>query len=298
MKSTDSLRRLLALLLTLTLLSIAAACGGSDDDDAEEEEGGGGTEVAAAPYKTTGNEGSITGAVNFTGAQPAGRPISMDADPACSSSNPNAQAEDVVVKDGKLQNVFVYVKDGKTAPDNKSIASLTFDAPAPEAVLDQRGCQYHPHVLGMTTTQNLKVLNSDQTTHNVHPSPKSNQEWNQSQPANAPPIVQKFTRPEILVPVKCNQHPWMKSYVGVLRHPFFSVSGEGGRFEIKGLPPGTYTVVAWHEKFGEKSQTVTVAAKEAKSQDFSFDEKTASDTPRGGSLTLVPAVELPMPMKH
>ena len=296
MMPTTSLRRFLILLLSLTLLSLAAACG-SDDDEAEDEDNAN-SETAAAPYKPTGNEGSITGTVAFTGAAPASRPISMDADPACSSSNPNAQAEDVVVTDGKLHNVFVYVKDGKTTPDNKSIASFSFDPPAPEGVLDQHGCQYRPHVMGLMTTQNLKVTNSDQTTHNVHPSPKSNAEWNQSQPSGAPPIVQKFNRPEILVPVKCNQHPWMKSYVGVLRHPFFAVSGDGGRFEIKGLPPGTYTVVAWHEKFGEKSQSVTVAAKEAKTQDFSFDEKTASDEVRGGSLTLMPALELPMPTKH
>ncbi|MDT7602122.1 MAG: hypothetical protein QOF61_119 [Acidobacteriota bacterium] len=290
-------RRLLALLITLALLSLSVACGSSDDEADDEDNSNTGTETAGAKYTPSGNEGSVVGTVNFTGAAPAVKPISMDADPFCASSNPNARAEDVVVNDGKLQNVFVYVKDGKTA-DGKSITGYAFDPPAPDATLDQHGCQYHPHVLGMMTTMNFKVTNSDQTTHNVHPSPKSNTEWNQSQSAGAPPITQKFTRPEILVPVKCNQHPWMKSYVGVLRLPFFAVSGADGKFEIKGLPPGTYTLVAWHEKFGEKSQSVTVGAKESKTQDFSYDGTTASASLSGGSLKLMPALDLPMIMKH
>jgi hypothetical protein len=299
MKSEVNVRRFFALLITLTLLSLSVACGSSDDTADEEDNSNGGTDTAATKYTPTGNEGSIVGTVNFTGAAPAIKPISMDADPYCASSNPGAHAEDVVVNDGKLQNVFVYIKDGKTAT-GKSITGYAFDAPAPDATLDQHGCQYHPHVLGMMTTMNFKVTNSDQTTHNVHPSPKGNEEWNQSQSGGAPPIVKKFTRPEILIPVKCNQHPWMKSYVGVMRLPFFAVSGADGKFEIKGLPPGTYTVVAWHEKFGEKTQTVTIGAKESKTQDFSYDGTAASAEVRGGSLTLMPALELPMlmDMKH
>ncbi|MFL6227887.1 MAG: carboxypeptidase regulatory-like domain-containing protein [Pyrinomonadaceae bacterium] len=291
-------RRLLALLITLALLSLSVACGSSDDEADDEDNSNTGTETAAAKYTPNGNEGSIVGTVNFTGAAPAVKPISMDADPYCASSNPNAHIEDVVVNDGKLQNVFVYVKDGKTA-DGKSIAGFAFDPPAPEATLDQHGCQYHPHVLGMMTTQNFKVTNSDQTAHNVHPTPKSNPEWNQSQSAGQPPIIKQFSRAEILVPIKCNQHPWMKSYLGVMRNPFFAVSGADGKFEIKGLPAGTYTLVAWHEKFGEKTQSVTVGAKEAKSQDFAYDGSTASAELRGGSLTVMPALELPMGgMKH
>jgi hypothetical protein len=291
-------RRLLVLLVALALISLSVACGSSDDEADDEDNSNTGTETAGAKYTPTGNEGSIVGTVNFTGAAPAVKPISMDADPFCASSNPNARAEDVVVNDGKLQNVFVYIKDGKTA-DSKSITGYAFDPPAPDATLDQHGCQYHPHILGMTTAMDFKVTNSDQTAHNVHPSPKSNTEWNQSQTPGQAPIVKKFTRPEILIPVKCNQHPWMKAYVGVMRLPFFAVSGADGKFEIKGLPPGTYTVVAWHEKFGEKSQSVTVGAKESKSQDFSYDGSTASAELRGGSLKVMPAIELPMGgMKH
>jgi hypothetical protein len=296
MFETVSVRRFLVLLISLSLLSLSVACG-SSDDEADDEDNSNGTQTAAGvPYKVTGNEGSITGTVAFTGATPAIKPISMDADPVCASTNPNARAEDAVVNDGKLQNVFVYVKDGKTA-DGKSITGYTFDPPAPDATLDQHGCQYHPHVMGMMTTMNFKVTNSDQTTHNVHPSPKSNTEWNQSQSSSAPPIIKQFSRPEI-IPVKCNQHPWMKAYVAVQRNPFFGVSGADGKFEIKGLPPGTYTIVAWHEKFGEKTQTVTIAAKESKTQDFSYDGAGATASAGGSSLPLAEAIDLPMIMKH
>jgi hypothetical protein len=296
MFETVSVRRFLVLLISLSLLSLSVACG-SSDDEADDEDNSNGTQTAAGvPYKVTGNEGSITGTVAFTGATPAIKPISMDADPVCASTNPNARAEDAVVNDGKLQNVFVYVKDGKTT-DGKSITGYTFDPPAPDATLDQHGCQYHPHVMGMMTTMNFKVTNSDQTTHNVHPSPKSNTEWNQSQSSSAPPIIKQFSRPEI-IPVKCNQHPWMKAYVAVQRNPFFGVSGADGKFEIKGLPPGTYTIVAWHEKFGEKTQTVTIAAKESKTQDFSYDGAGATASAGSGSLPLAEAIDLPMIMKH
>ena len=225
-------------MLAAAMLSLMLACGGSDDDEDVAEEDGAATETAGTPYKSSGNEGSITGAVNFTGEAPAPKPISMDADAACAQSNPNPQTEDVVVKDGKLANVFVYIKDGKTT-EGKSITSFAFEVPATEVVLDQKGCRYLPHVLGIMAGQKLKVLNSDPTAHNVHPSPKSNKEWNQSQPAGAQPIIQSFTRAEVVVPVKCNQHPWMKANIGVMKHPLYSVSAENGAFEIKGVPPGT-----------------------------------------------------------
>jgi hypothetical protein len=290
-----SLRRLLALLVALSLLSLAVACGSSDDDEAEDDDTGNPTETAGTPYKPTGNEGTITGTVAFTGAAPAAKSISMDADPACSSANPNAQAEDVVVKDGKLQNVFVYIKDGKVG--DKSLASYKFDPPAPEAVLDQHGCQYHPHVLGIMSTQQLKVVNSDQTTHNVNVQPKSNQGFNQAQSQGAPPISKSFPRAEVVIPIKCNQHPWMKSYLNVMRTPFFGLSGADGRFEIKNVPPGTYNVVAWHEKFGEQSMSVTVGAKESKTQDFAYDG-TAKAAAARGSLEVLPAIEFPMLSHH
>lgn len=290
------LRRALALLLTVSMLSLALACGGDDDDLADEEEDGA-TETAAAAYKPSGNEGTIAGVVNLNGTAPERKPISMDADNACAANNPNPLSEDAVVNNGKVQNVFVYVKDGKTS-EGRSITAYTFTPPTPEVLLDQKGCQYTPHVLGIMTTQQLKVTNSDATTHNVNVQPKSNQGFNQAQGQAAPAIVKTFPRAEAQVPVKCNQHPWMKAYLNVMRHPFFAVSGADGTFQIAGLPPGTYTLAAWHERFGEKTQTVTVGAKEQKTQDFQFDAAKASLDFRPGSLEVMPAVEFPMLMKH
>ena len=299
MMDSKRIRRLLALLLAACLLSFAlAACGGGDDEDlAEEEDEGAATASAGTPYTSKGDEGTIAGVVNFTAAAPEPKPISMDADPNCAANNPNPQTEDVVVKDGKLENVFVYVRDGTTA-DGKKITGLRFNVPADKAHLDQKGCRYTPRVIGLMTGQTLSVTNSDPTAHNVHPIPQKNPEWNQSQPAGAQPIEKTFNRPETLIRVKCNQHPWMLSYVGVLAHPFFGVSREGGRFEIRGVPPGTYTLVAWHEKYPEKTASVTVGARESKTQDFTFDGAGASAELRGGSLRVLPAIEFPMAGKH
>jgi plastocyanin len=292
--STKRARSWVALLVALCLLTFAAACGGDDDDeDIAEDDAAESTETAGVKYTTTGNEGTLTGTVNFTGDAPAPKPISMDQDPVCGQTNPNATSEEVVVKDGKLQNVFVYVKDGKTA-DGKNFTTLAFDAPAQTQVLDQHGCQYVPHILGVQTGQKLDVKNSDQTAHNVNLQAKSNPAFNQSQAPGAATIQKTFSRAEVLIPVKCNQHPWMKSYIGVMKHPFYAVSGADGKFEIKGLPPGTYNVVAWHERLKEQTQSVTVAAKESKSQDFSFTAASARNTLEGGSLEVLPALELPM----
>ncbi|HEX8071006.1 MAG TPA: carboxypeptidase regulatory-like domain-containing protein [Pyrinomonadaceae bacterium] len=292
----ERVRRLLALLLVAGLLSLALAACSSDDEDEAEGDGEDGA-PAAVKYTPSGNEGQIIGTIAFNGNAPAPQPISMDADPACSQNNPNPHTETVVVKDGKLANVFVYIKDGKTA-DGKTISTLTWDTPGTEAVLDQKGCHYVPHVLGLMAGQKLKITNSDPTAHNVHPLPKTNKEFNQSQPASAPPLEASFPRAEVVIPVKCNQHPWMKAYIGVMKSPLYAVSSEDGRFTITGVPQGTYTVAALHESFGEKTMSVTVGAKEIKTQDFAFDAQKASAQPFGGSLPVGPALEVPMPMKH
>jgi len=286
-------RSLVAMLIAIAMMSLMLACGSSDDDDDAELDDEETETVAATAYKPSGNEGSITGTISFEGTPPEPKLISMDADAACAAANPNPVTEEVVVKDGKLANVFVYVKEGKLTEGGRSVSNLSFDVPSAPVTLDQKGCQYTPHVLGIMTKQQLRVLNSDQTAHNVHPLPKSNQEWNQSQSPGAPPLEKTFTRPETLIPVKCNQHPWMKSYVGVLAHPLYAVSADGGQFEIKGVPPGTYTVVAWHEKLGEKTQQVAVGAKESKTQDYSF-AGSGTASLNGGSLTVLPDLEFPM----
>jgi len=183
----------------------------------------------------------------------------MSQDPACKGTN---EAETLVADKGGLANVFVYVKDG--------LGNRTFDVPKDPVVLDQSGCRYHPHVLGVMAGQNVQIKNDDPTTHNIHPTPKDNREWNESQPPQAAPIEKSFAREEIMLPVKCNQHPWMKMYVSVVKSPFYAVTGPDGKYEIKGLPPGDYTIAFVHEKLGEQTQKVTVAPKEAKTVDQSF----------------------------
>jgi plastocyanin len=202
---------------------------------------------------------TISGTVKFDGAAPKASKIDMSQDPGCKGAN---QAENVVVTGGDLANVFVYVKDG--------LGSRTFDVPKDPVVLDQQGCRYHPHVLGVMTGQTVQIKNDDPTTHNIHPTPKDNREWNESQPPSSPAIEKSFAREEIMLPVKCNQHPWMKMYVNVVKNPFFAVTGMDGKYEIKGLPPGDYTIAFLQEKLGEQDQKVTVAAKETKTVDQSF----------------------------
>jgi plastocyanin len=288
-----SRRYWLAIFLVVSLLSFVVACSKSEDDDDEDTP----AETAGAPYKTTGNEGTITGKVTFDGATaPESKTIDMAADGACAAKNPNAVAEDIVVKNGAVEYVFVYIKDGQTTEGAKKLDSFKWDAPA-EAKLDQNGCHYVPHVIGVQVGQKLNVTNSDPTTHNVNVQPKNNDPFNQAQGPSAAPITATFKRAEILIPVKCNQHPWMKSWIGVLKHPFFAVTKEDGTFEIKNVPPGTYTLEAWHEKFGTKTAQIKVDSKGTVTQEFKMGATTAS-SPQSGGLQVLPAIDLPMLLRQ
>lgn len=208
--------------------------------------------------------GSISGKISFTGTKPAPKVIHMDTEPACvqANSGPVYTQELEVNANGTLKEVFVAVTDG--------LGDRTFEVPKTAVTLDQKGCVYHPHVIGLVAGQQLQILNSDGTTHNIHPMPKNNPEWNTSMPPKARPLEKKFNRAEMMIPVKCNVHPWMKAYLGVMKHPYFSVAGDDGTFEIKGLPPGDYTITAWQEKLGTQTMKVTVGPKEAKTADFTF----------------------------
>jgi hypothetical protein len=292
--STKQLRVGIILTIVLSLLAIGSSCSKAPTNDTAT-----GTDAPATGPAYTAGDGSVTGAIAFNGAAPAPKKIDASADPACGQANPNLTTEDTVVKDGKLANVFVYVKDGTTA-DGKKIADFSYPTPSAAVALDQKGCHYVPHVLGIQTNQKLSITNSDPTQHNIHPTPKSNPEWNQTQPNGAAAIEKSFARAEVLIPVKCNQHPWMKSYIGVLKHPFFAVSGEDGTFTIKGLHPGTYTVAAWHEKGGpngtEKTMQVTVPAGGAGKADFAFGDAATASTKPG--LEMMPALEVPLIGRH
>ena len=155
--------------------------------------------------------------------------------------------------------MFVYVKDG--------LGNRTFDVPKDAVTIDQQGCKYHPHVLGVMAGQNIEIKNDDPTTHNIHPTPQANREWNESQPPRPLRIEKSFAREEIMLPVKCNQHPWMRMYINVVKSPFYAVTGPDGKYEIKGLPPGDYTIAFVQEKLGEQTQKVTLAAKDSKTVD-------------------------------
>jgi plastocyanin len=205
----------------------------------------------------------VAGRVVLDGAVPANPPIKLSGDPYCVAQNPNgATFENFVVTDGGIENVFVYVKDG--------LGNYYFDAPTEPAKLDQQGCRYQPHVLGIRTGQPLEISNSDDTMHNVHAMPEANREFNVGQAIKHQVDRRTFTAPEVMVPFKCDVHSWMRAYIGVMNHPYFAVTHGGGKFELKNLPAGTYTVEAWHEKLGTQTQKVTVAEKQAADITFTF----------------------------
>ena len=194
---------------------------------------------------------------------PASAPIKLDSDPACAQQHPGGLPPDsFVVSSGGLENVFVYVKDG--------LGDYYFETPTTAVTLDQKGCHYTPHVFGVRAGQPLEIVNSDPTLHNVNAMAKVNQSFNLGQAIQGMKNQKVFKTPEVMVHIKCDVHNWMNAYAGVLNHPYFAVTANGGSFELKGLPPGTYTIEAWHEKLGTQTQSVTLAAKESKPITFAF----------------------------
>src|SRR5271156_4478715 len=245
--------------LALCCLLLTAACTKKEEQPANTMSA---EQPAMAPAATPidpATVATVNGTVKFEGVAPKPPKIDMSVDPACKGMK---EAENLVVTNGDLANVFVYVKDG--------LGSRTFDVPKDAVVLQQSGCKYHPHVLGVMAGQTIEIKNDDQTTHNIHPTPKDNREWNESQPPGAAPLDETFARQEVAIPVKCNVHPWMKGYIAVFKHPFFAVTTKDGKFELKGLPPGTYTIEAWQEKYGVVDQQVTIGPKDSKTVSFTF----------------------------
>ncbi|HEY7471747.1 MAG TPA: carboxypeptidase regulatory-like domain-containing protein [Gemmatimonadota bacterium] len=262
--------------LTLAAVFAAFACGG----------GGGGeeadTDVAveeAGPVVSPDSAATITGVVNFTGTAPAMEPIDMSEEPTCAEQHTEpATTETVVASDGKLANVFVYVKDG--------LGDRAFPTPSTGVTIDQHGCVYHPHILGIQTGQDLIIKNSDGILHNINTQPTVNQGFNVSQPV-VMETSKTFSSPEIMIPVKCDVHGWMHAYIGVQPHPYMAVSGSDGTFRIENLPPGTYTIEAWHETYGTQTQTVTVAAQGTGEVTFDYSSDMAGrPVPMGDPIDL------------
>jgi plastocyanin len=236
------------------VLGTAAACGKSE-------------EAPPAPAAVTNpvdpaTAGSIAGVVTLDGRAPAPQPINMDSDPYCTRQPPNTTEAVVAGEGAGLQNVFVYVKDG--------LGNRVFPVPSTAVVLDQKGCRYTPHVLGIQVGQSLEILSSDNTLHNVHAMPQQNREFNKAHQLAGIKHTHVFSTREVMVPFKCDVHKWMNAYVGVVDHPFHAVTADNGRFELKGLPPGTYTVEAWHETLGTQTQMVTVGEKQTSDVSFTF----------------------------
>ena len=222
-------------------------------------------EISEKPlYYATGNEVSLVGTISVKGKLPPNRRIDMTADPVCVKVNPVAYIDTILTNQNYLMNAFVYVK-------GDTLKGYRFEIPDSPVVLQQRNCRFEPHLFGLRVGQPLQIINADPTVHNVHPTPKLNQEWNYSQAPGGPPMVKTFARAEVLIPIKDNQHPWERAFVAVMDHPYFAISDKLGKFEIRGLPAGTYKLVVWHEEFGEQEIEVTLVPGEIRSADFTFD---------------------------
>jgi plastocyanin len=213
--------------------------------------------------------GAVGGTIRFAGKPPTPVKIDMSMDPVCSMTGGDNFAEQYAVHDGKLANVYVYIKSGPPAA-----MSATAPASAP-VVLDQVGCKYTPHVIALMRGGSVEFRNSDGTMHNIHtlPTATGSQSIDISQGAKGPPQIKQFNQPEVMIPVRCNNHPWMNAFINVSTTPFFAVTDAGGHFSISGLPAGTYTLAAVHEKMGEQTVTVTIEPKGSAKADFSFSAK-------------------------
>jgi plastocyanin len=258
--------------LALTLALIATGCGG----DAKKSEP---APVAAPPPQAVSfyrvdatTAGTVRGTITYRGPKPTATVVAMDAEKACvdmHTGKPVPDGQIVLGSGGSLANAFVYIKDG--------FEGKKFESPKDPVVLDQKGCMFSPRILGVQAGGPLAVRNSDPIEHNVHPVPKNNYEWNEGMSPDSPDVVHRFARKEVMFRVKCNLHPWMRAWIGVVEHPYFAVTGLDGSFDLKNVPPGDYTVAVWHEQLGEIEKRVTVAPSSSQSLSFTLGGNAGKD---------------------
>jgi len=239
-----------AISITLLITGLLTGCSTAPKTETKAEK----TTPAAPVYFQVdpATAGSVTGKILFTGKKPAKKKIDLSEDPQCVKLHPAGLYDESVVvnPDGTLSNVFVYIKQG--------LEGKTFAIPAEAVTIDQSGCAFRPRVLGIQTGQTLNVTNSDPVTHNIHPLAQVNRAWNQSQEPDSEPLKRRFKEREVMIRVKCNIHSWMRAWIGAVEHPYFAVTGKDGKFELKNVPPGDYTIEVWHEQYGTQEQKVTV----------------------------------------
>lgn len=255
--------KLFSLLAVVAMILIVSGC-----EKKETLEAGLTTETASTEIKPasfdSASAATLSGKVVFEGQAPAPEKLSIAGNPECAvfHAGGSVASEELLVKDGALKNVFVYVKEG--------LEGQSFPVPSQAAAIDNKNCVYVPHVIGVQVNQPVNILNSDPTLHNVHSYSKNSKSWNLGLPFQGMKQVKKFDAAEVMVSLKCDVHPWMKGYVGVLDHPYFQVTGEDGKFTLNNLPPGEYLVEAWHEKLGTQSQKVQIGPQETKEIEFKF----------------------------
>ena len=251
------LRRQAGLLVFLGAALALAGCGGGEEPPAPS------AEDQESPEPATTGAGTISGVINFSGTAPEAEPIFMDAEAICAEQYPDGAFAETVVANSNatLQNVFIYVKEG--------LPNQEWPVSSEGVLLDQSGCRYHPHVLGIQAGQTLIIRNSDGILHNIHPMPVVNRPFNLGQPVEMD-SEKSFASPEVMIPVGCDVHDWMLGYIGVLSHPFFAVSSSDGSFSISGLPAGDYVVEAWHELYGTQTISVSVAEGGTEQIEFSY----------------------------
>jgi plastocyanin len=209
--------------------------------------------------------GTLRGRITFHGATPAKAAISMDAEAWCQQAHtgrPVYEQSVIVGKDAGLANAFVYIQSG--------LEGKTFEPVKESVTIDQHSCMFVPRAIGVRVGQTLLVSNSDQVSHNIHPQPQNNREWNQQQSPQSPDLQHRFARAEVMIPVKCNVHAWMHAYIGVVEHPYFAVTGPDGSFVWNNVPPGDYTIGVWHEKLGVQSRQVHLEKSAQAAIDFEY----------------------------